>query len=90
MNVSVEPPNLLVLLGEAASYQKFLDVLAEALKEIGLFHLYEEWRSVERDPLYLAAHGTTKLAKVWQGSTFGSQEFVIITRMRDLKMIEKG
>jgi hypothetical protein len=41
---------------------------------IDIFHLYEEWRSVERDPLYLAAHATAKLPKVWQGSTFGCQE----------------
>jgi hypothetical protein len=74
VNVSVEPPNLLVLLGEAASNQGFLEVPAEALKEIDLFRLYEEWQSVEGDPVYLAAHGAAKLAKVWQGSTFGCRE----------------
>jgi hypothetical protein len=74
VNVSVEPPNLLVLLGEATSSQRFLEVLAAALKEIDLFHLYEEWQSVGRDPLYPAAYGAAKLAKVWQGSTFSCQE----------------
>jgi hypothetical protein len=39
VNVSVDPLDLLVLLGEAASNQGFLEVLAEALKEIDLFHL---------------------------------------------------
>jgi hypothetical protein len=70
----VDPLTLLVLLEEVASNRNFLGVLVEALKEIDLFHLYEEWQSVERDPLYLAAHGAAKLAKVWQGSTFGCQE----------------
>jgi hypothetical protein len=74
VNVSVEPPDLLVLLGEAASNHRFVEVVAEALKEIDLFHLYEEWQSVEGDPLCLAAQGAAKLAKVWQGSTFGCQE----------------
>jgi hypothetical protein len=53
--------NSVVFLGEAALYQRFLEVLAEALKAIDLFHLYKEWQSVERDPLYLAAYDAAKL-----------------------------
>lgn len=44
------------------------------MNQLGLSNLYAEWEAEERHPMHLAAHGAAKLARVWQGCTWGRME----------------
>lgn len=72
--VSSQQPDLLLLFGEAASNEHFLEAVIQALENFDLADLYVAWRANECDSVYLAARGAAKLGRVWQGSTFGCVE----------------
>jgi hypothetical protein len=86
-NVPVEPPNLLALLGEAASYQKFLELLAEAL----ISSIYKKNGEVLNVILStLPPMPLPSFQRSGKEVHLVVRSLVIIIRMRDLKTMEKG
>lgn len=72
--ISYRIPDLLLILGDAASQPKFQESLIQALENMELFDPCEEWESNQVNPLYVAARGAAEIAKVWQGSEWNCKQ----------------
>jgi hypothetical protein len=68
-------PQVLILLGEEADDQNFLDTVQEALRELSVLHLLDRKETLSYDPQYVAAR-VAEFAKRWQASTWNCKERV--------------
>jgi len=72
-SASQAPLDKLLLSGEDASNEQFLEAVREALQQTPLRNVSRP-SSTDIDPLYIGANGAAEFAKRWQGGTWNCME----------------